>query len=178
MRLVVVRVAGLVLGLAVELGDVQRVVTGVDRDRLDLAALDLLEELPEVGLRLLLVLTEEALGEEGQHHHDEDGERRVLEKSAHGLTRARPREPALKRSEVRTSPKKEPTTTFLHRHRVSTPIETLLHGGDVAQVAVPLIEVQAVAHDVLVRDLETDVSDRQVDLAPGRLDQQRADLEA
>ena len=82
-RLVVCRVAGLVLGLAVELRDVERVVPRLERDALDLAVLDLREELAEVGLRLPLVLAEEALREERQHDHDQDREGRVLEESAH-----------------------------------------------------------------------------------------------
>src|SRR3954447_23864655 len=50
--------------------------------------------------------------------------------------------------------------------------------ADVGQVPVALGEVEAVADHELVRDLEADVADGNVDLAPFWLRQQRADLEA
>ena len=48
---------------------------------------------------------------------------------------------------------------------------------DVGQVAVPLGEVEPVADHEAIRDLEADVADGHVDLAPLRLGQERADLE-
>src|SRR5580765_1650787 len=48
---------------------------------------------------------------------------------------------------------------------------------DVRQVAIPLREVEPVADHELVGDLETDETDRHLDLASLRFRQQRADLE-
>src|SRR3954468_21324758 len=53
----------------------------------------------------------------------------------------------------------------------------LVEYADVGQVPVPLGEVEAVADDELVGDLEADVAHRHGDLAPRRLGQQGADLE-
>src|SRR4051794_5265077 len=50
--------------------------------------------------------------------------------------------------------------------------------ADVRQVPVPLGEVEAVADHEAVRDLEADVADGHVDLAPVRLGEEGADLEA
>src|SRR6478672_12005264 len=49
--------------------------------------------------------------------------------------------------------------------------------GHVGEIPVPLPEVEAVADHELVRNLEARVADGDVDLAAGRLRQQRADLE-
>jgi hypothetical protein len=80
----VVRVGRLVLLLVLVDGvDVERVVLGVDRDRLDLALVHVGEEL-RVGRDLLAIArADQLLGEERQHHHDEDRECCALEESAH-----------------------------------------------------------------------------------------------
>ena len=80
----VVEVGGLVLAAVVEL-DVDPVVLGVERDLLDLAALDLGQELRVVGVLLALAPgRDQLLGEERQDHHDQDGKCGALEESAHG----------------------------------------------------------------------------------------------
>ena len=50
-------------------------------------------------------------------------------------------------------------------------------GRDLAQVAVPLVEVEPVADDELVRDVEADPSDWDLDLGRVGLAQQREDLD-
>ncbi len=80
----VVRIGGLVL-LALTLlgGHVDAVVLRVERDALDPAIVDLGEELRVVGVLLLTAGADQLLGEEGEHHHDEDWECCALEESAH-----------------------------------------------------------------------------------------------
>src|SRR4051794_30282333 len=75
-------IAGLVL-LAAALGDVQDVRLGLHLHGLKLAALELREELAELGLRGGLCGRDQLLREERQHHHDEDRERGALEEPAH-----------------------------------------------------------------------------------------------
>src|SRR5581483_8030041 len=48
---------------------------------------------------------------------------------------------------------------------------------DVVEVSVPLCEIQPVADHEAIRDLESDVADRQVHPAPLGLGEQRTDLE-
>src|SRR5215207_6825933 len=55
--------------------------------------------------------------------------------------------------------------------------QRLVQDAHVREVSVLLIEVQSVADDESVRDLEPDVADGHVDLAALRLRQKRADLE-
>src|SRR5262245_23183527 len=55
--------------------------------------------------------------------------------------------------------------------------EVFAQYADVGQVPVPLRESQPVADDELVRDLEADPANRDVDLPPRRLRHERADLE-
>ena len=56
--------------------------------------------------------------------------------------------------------------------------EFVAENRHVRQIPVPLAEVEAVSDHEAVRDLEARVAHRHVDLAPRRLRQQRADLEA
>ena len=77
-------VADLVL-LVAPLGDVDRVLLGLDVDRLQRARrLELGEELPEGVLRAVSARRDQLLGEEREHDHDQDRERRALEEPAHG----------------------------------------------------------------------------------------------
>src|SRR3954463_3354233 len=81
---VLVGVADLVLVL-VDLGDLDRVVLGLHDHGPDLAVVQLLLEVAELRLGGLAGTgADELLGEERQHHHDEDRERRALEEPAHG----------------------------------------------------------------------------------------------
>ena len=80
----VVRIGGLVLRAVVQL-DVDPVVLGVERDLLDLAVLDLAAGTGRSwGPSCCLAGRDQLLGEERQHHHDEDGKGGALEESAHG----------------------------------------------------------------------------------------------
>ncbi len=89
----VVRVGGLVLllGLAGALGlelDVELVVLRVQRDPVDLAPVDLAQELGVVRILLLVARADDLVGEKRQHDHDQDRERRALEESAHEIEKA------------------------------------------------------------------------------------------
>ncbi len=81
------RVARLVRLPAVELHR-DGVVLGLEVDALDRARLQLLHEVAVGRRRLLGTGTDELLGEERQHHHDEDGEGSALEEPAHELLMA------------------------------------------------------------------------------------------
>src|SRR5215217_3364002 len=52
-----------------------------------------------------------------------------------------------------------------------------LHDADEGDVPVPLGPVEAIAHDEPVGDREAEVRDWHLDLGPGRLVEERADLE-
>src|SRR5437763_7449326 len=66
-----------------------------------------------------------------------------------------------------------PTMAQLDRSRHCVRVQY----GHVGQIPVPLAEVEAVPDHELVRDLEAGVADADVDLAAGRLRQERADLQ-
>jgi hypothetical protein len=78
-----VREPGLVL-LAVDLRDGDDVVLRPQVNRLDdVRLVELRDELTVGGRRRLVARADELLGEEGQHHHDQDGEGGALEEPAH-----------------------------------------------------------------------------------------------
>src|SRR6185437_16271914 len=63
------------------------------------------------------------------------------------------------------------------RNLTLTGCQLVAEYGDVGQVPVPLCQIEAVADDEAVGNLEADITHRNVDLAPGGLGHQRADLE-
>ena len=96
----VVEERGLVLAPVLEL-HVDPVVLGVERDALDLAVLDLGQELRVVRVLLAVIRTDQLLGEKRQHDDDQNRKCRALEESAHELLRpASPHNQTCLRSET------------------------------------------------------------------------------
>src|SRR3954452_10280806 len=75
------------------------------------------------------------------------------------------------------SPATEPRKRDVHERLMPAGDQVGVQKADIGEVAVPLGEIEPVADDELVRDLEADVSHRDVDLAAAGLRQQGADLE-
>src|SRR5258707_1343528 len=69
-----------------------------------------------------------------------------------------------------TLPRPKPSDTL--RHQIG------VQNAHIGQIPVSLGEIEAVADHELVRDLEADIAEGDVDLPPRRLRQEGADLEA
>src|SRR4051812_48931043 len=165
-QLLAVRVdeARLVLGLVLEL-DGDRVVLGLHGRLGHLATVQLRQEVRERGVAFGRGARDELLREERQHHHYEDGEGGALEKPAH---------------EKGEGPGATGRSSLPSAFRPPGPFglaQTFVKRSYIRQVAVALGVVQAVADGELVRDLEAHVARNDLDLAPFRLRQQRADLQ-
>ena len=162
------------LGLAAALrleGHVDAVVLRVERDLLDPARVELVEELRVHRVRLVVVRADQLPGEKGEHHHDQDGEKRALEESAH-----RGRRPG----RVKPQPSKGVAARWRRERRPARGrgcLPGVAQDRHIWKVAEALRVVETVPDREPVGDLEARVADGQIDLAALGLGQQGADLQ-
>jgi len=157
---------GLVVARPVNLLDVERVVLRIPGDRLDLVVVHPLHEGRVVGGLVTRAGTDQALGEKRQHDDDQDRKGCAAEKTSQfgsplpGFT-----------PNLRARIYRESTSV------ASAALRVFPQCGDVGEVPVALVVVEAVADCELVWDLEADVADRQIHPPPLRLREQGADLD-